>query len=183
MRFFINFFMKKRFYLGFIIVLIFFSFFNLNLLADDKNQENWATSYINNSSFIFSFSASFLFSFTPMFEINLGKFYFGQIPLNYCFSFISSLFIQGSSFSLAFSPILTVHLGLASIPIEFIEGIGLGVGFEASDQIKPKIGFTALFQVNYYLSKYNGIFLQISSISGYMNWGFGIFFNTVGGKK
>lgn len=175
--------MKKRVFLTFIMALIFFSLFNLNLLADDKKQQNWAISYINNSPFIFSISGSLIFSFTGMVEMNLGKFYFGQIPLNYCFSFISSLFIQGSSFSLAFSPILTVHLGLASVPIEFIEGIGLGVGFEASDQIKPKIGFTALFQLNYYLSKYNGIFLQISSISGYMNWGFGIFFNTVGGKK
>ncbi|HPC37952.1 MAG TPA: hypothetical protein PLF21_01440 [Exilispira sp.] len=175
--------MRKRLFYLFIISIFFIFIISISSYGQDRKQQNWAISYINNSPFIFSISGSLIFSFTGMVEMNLGKFYFGQIPLNYCFSFISALFIQGSTFSLAFSPILTVHLGLASVPIEFIEGIGLGVGFEASDQIKPKIGFTALFQLNYYLSKYNGIFLQISSISGYMNWGFGIFFNTVGGKK
>ncbi len=175
--------MRKRLFYVFLILLFFIYLFSLNIFGKDKKQQNWATSYISNSPLIFSVSASFIFSFTGMAEMNLGQFYFGQIQLNYCIGLISTLFIQNTTFSLALSPIITVHLGLTAIPLEFIEGIGLGVGFDFGSSVKPKIGFTALFQVNYYLANTNGIFFQISSVSGYMNWGFGIFFNTTGGKK
>jgi len=165
------------------ILLLFISLLNIEAFSKDKNQQNPFTSYIGNSPLVFSASTSLIFSFTAMAEINLGQFYFGQIPLDYCFGLISAFFIQGSAFSIVASPIITVHLGLSSIPIELVEGIGLGVGFDINSEIKPKIAFTAVFQINYYLSSFNGLFIQISSISGYMNWGLGIFFNAKGGKK
>ncbi|MFN3411347.1 MAG: hypothetical protein ACK4YF_04230 [Exilispira sp.] len=175
--------MKRKLILIIFLFFVLFSLFNISILAKDGQKSRWAISYINNSSLILSTSISLIFSFTGMIEMNLGQFYFGQIPFNYCLGFISALFIENSAFSLAFSPILTLHLGLSSIALEFIEGIGLGVGFEASKDIKPYIGFTAIFQLNYYLDKYNGIFFQISTISGYMNYGIGIFVNLTGGKK
>lgn len=172
---------KKLIY--FFILFLFILSLSLTIFAKDQKQTNPFKSYITNSPLIFSASIGLIFSFTGMVEMNLGQFYFGQIPINYCFGLISTIFIQSSTFSLALSPVMSVHLGFSSIPLELIEAIGLGVGFEINSEIKPKIAFTALFQVNYYLTNNNGIFIQISSISGYMNWGFGIFFNTVGGKK
>lgn len=178
--------LSNKYFLIFLIIfliIIFLTFCSFNIYAKESVKKNWATSYISNSSLILSASASLIFSFTGMLEMNLGQFYFGSIPLNYCLGFIVPIFIQSNSFSLAFSPLLTVHLGLTSIPLEFIEGVGLGIGFETIPDLKAKIGFTALFQLNYYLAKTSGIFLQISMVSGFTNWGFGLFFTSTGGKK
>lgn len=170
----------KSFFILFLLLLIILS---PNLYGKEKKQQSWAISYINDSSLIFSVSASLIFSFTGMLEMNLGQFFLGDIPFDYCLGLIVPIFIQVNSLSIAASPLLTVHLGLASIPLEFIEGVGLGIGFESSPDIKPKLGFSALFQINYYLAKTSGIFLQISMVSGFTNWGFGLFFNNLGGKK
>lgn len=152
--------MKRKLILIIFLFFVLFFLFNISILAKEGQKSRRAISYINNSSLIFSTSISLIFFFTGMIEMNPGQFYFGQIPLNYCHGFISVLFIENPSFSLAFSPILTLHLGLSSIAIKIIEGIGLGSGFEASKDIKPSICFTAIFQLNYYLDKYNGIFFK-----------------------
>ncbi len=174
--------MKQKTTILIILLFLIIILYSNNLYAQQTNDKSWTKSYIDNSPFIFSISASLIFSFTGMIEINLGKFYFGQIPLNYCFGFITPLFIQVNSLSLALSPFLSIHLGLSSLPIEFIEAIGFGLNFGISNDIKPNMGFTALFQINYYLASNNGIFMQISTISGLLNYGFGIFFNSKGGK-
>ena len=91
--------MKIKFIFTIILFLTLFSLFSLNVLAEGEKQQNWASSYINNS------------------------------PLNNCLGIITPLFISSTDISFAFSPILTVHLGLSSIPLEFIEGVGFGIGY------------------------------------------------------